>query len=84
MTGQDTLLKTKKVAEISRQMGDLGAAEGDLDDLVLDAACEVATEVNNAGVAAQLSYLLSSGWTHADILFRVNIALEGRLAAPQE
>ena len=38
-----------------------------LDDLVIQTACEEASKINNGGVRRQIEYLLEAGWTEKQI-----------------
>jgi hypothetical protein len=41
--------------------------KSDLDDAVYDAACDVASNINNQGVDAQVAFLKECGWTNKEI-----------------
>ncbi len=46
----------------------LGITADDLDDLVSDAASDIAASVNSEGIEGQFNYLVECGWTIQDIL----------------
>lgn len=66
-----------KVLEISKQLETEGLTSEHLDQLVSDAAAEIASATNNDGLGSQVSYLLNHGnWTFDDILFQARESKE--------
>ena len=53
--------------ESKDELVDAGIKPSDLDDLIQDVKSKEATEINNAGMDAQIHFLLQRGWTVADI-----------------
>lgn len=66
----------ERIRRLSEATADKGLDESDLDDLVRDCADEQASDANNGGLAAQLHFLLTAGWSPSDILGRLDIATE--------
>lgn len=53
-----------------------GTPEDALDEAVYEAHAEMAAETNNAGMPAQVEFLIRQGWKPADILARAQQATE--------
>jgi len=55
--------------ELKEQIMKAGFEAGHLDETVLNAASEAASEANNGGLACQIEYLIGTcGWTEKDIM----------------
>lgn len=63
----------RRVKELQLCLDVEGIVTEDLDSLVHDCASEKAAEVNNAGMPAQLAYLLQGSWSRQDIVDRAKM-----------
>lgn len=64
--------KAAKKSELKKALFNKGIEAANLDDLVHDAASELATAANNNDIDGQLDFLLETcGWSPEDILNKV-------------
>lgn len=71
---------TPKLVALKEEVLKRGYKDFNLDDLVHDAASEIASAVNNGGMEEQLRFLLEHDWTPEDVLGRLRL---GRRTNPR-
>lgn len=61
-------MNAAKIQSIVSNLEELDASPSDLDEFVHDCANSVASDVNNAGIEAQVEFLLGNGVNEKDII----------------
>lgn len=75
-TSEEHRAQLQRIQALQLRLEGEGIETENLDSLVHDCASEKASEVNGAGMPAQLSYLLTGGCTPEDIINRARMAKE--------